>query len=422
MRRFPRRGVLAALVVVVVAVAFLVRFSGGNAAVPTITVAEQSFIQRVTAEGQLRAVRATPLAAPMQQGPMRIAYLVEDGTRVAAGELVARFDPTKLEGELEAGTAESVIAQARLRSTVASAETSDRNLDRDASIAARELEVATGFQSTDAEIFSRFEIIESEIDTELARARLRRVEAVRPPKSDLATAERTLQEIQDQRARLKIDHASRGLAELEVRAPYDGIVLLQRDWRGNPTRVGTMVWPGRRFAEIPDLGEMEVELFVLEADAGGLASGQQADVTLESQPGVTIPGVVTRVEALAKPRWRGSPVQFFTAVVSLQQAPPDLLKPGQRVTVTVTLVERNKTVAIPRRALFERDDRPVVFVRIGRGRFQATPVTLGPGARGWVVVESGLAPGDIIATVDPEAAPEARPAAGNGIAVPGGGS
>lgn len=422
MRRVSRRGILAALVATAVAVVLLIRFPGDRFSVPTLTVTEQQFVQRVTAEGQLRAVRATPLAAPMQQGPMRIAYLVEDGARVAVDEVVARFDPTKLEGELEAGTAESVVAQARLRSTVASAGTSDRNLDRDASLAARELEVATGFQSTDAEIFSRFEIIESEIDTELARARLRRVEAVRPPRSDLATAERTLQEIQDQRARLKIDHASRGLEELEVRAPNAGIVLLQRDWRGNPTRVGTMVWPGRRFAEIPNLDEMEVELFVLEADAGGLASGQQAEVTLESQPGVTIPGVVTKVEALAKPRWRGSPVQFFTAVVSLKQAPPDLLKPGQRVTVTVTLVERDKALAIPRRALFERDDRPVVFVRTGRGRFQTVPVTLGPGARGWVVVEAGLAPGDVIAAVDPEAAPEPRPAAGNGLALPGGGS
>lgn len=414
-----RAGVIAAFVAATVAVALALRTTGGNAALPTITVTEQPFVQRVTAEGQLRAVRATPLAAPAQQRPMRIAFLLEDGSRVQAGDLVARLDPTELERELEAGTAESAIAQARLRSTVASAETSDRTLDREGTVAARELEVATGFQTTDEEIFSRFEIIESEIDTELAQARLQRIETVRPPRLELAAAERTLQEIQDQRARLKIDHANRGLRELEVRAPHNGIVLLQRDWRGNATRVGDMVWPGRRIGEIPDLEEMEVELFVLEADAGGLAAGQQAEVTLESRPGVTIPGFVSKVEALAKPRWRGSPVQFFTAVVSLKQAPPGMLKPGQRVMVTVTLVELDTALVIPRRALFERDDRPVVFVSAGRGRFEATPVTLGPSARGWVVVESGLTTGAVIAAVDPDTAPESRSPASNGVAFPG---
>ena len=52
---------------------------------------------------------------------------------------------------------------------------------------------------------------------------------------------------------------------------------------------------------------MQAEVYVLEADAGGLLPGQTATVTVESAPGVTCPARIARVDALAKPRILGSP-------------------------------------------------------------------------------------------------------------------
>ena len=50
--------------------------------VPTYTVAKSAFVRHVTAEGNLRAVKATPVAAPHRAagfGPMKIAWLAPDG-------------------------------------------------------------------------------------------------------------------------------------------------------------------------------------------------------------------------------------------------------------------------------------------------------------------------------------------------------
>jgi multidrug efflux pump subunit AcrA (membrane-fusion protein) len=84
----------------------------------TYTVAKTSFVRRVTAEGNLRAVKATRLVAPRgsgRMGPMKIAWLATDGTVVKAGDVVVRFDSTEYDKQLRDGQADLDAASARLR-------------------------------------------------------------------------------------------------------------------------------------------------------------------------------------------------------------------------------------------------------------------------------------------------------------------
>ncbi len=73
-----------------------------------------------------------------------------------------------------------------------------------------------------------------------------------------------------------------------------------------------------------DPGSLEdgAEVYVLEADAGGLTPGRQAQVTVESAPGVTWPAKIARVDSLAKPRIQGSPVQYFAVTLALARTDP----------------------------------------------------------------------------------------------------
>ena len=116
--------------------------------------------------------------------------------------------------------------------------------------------------------------------------------------------------IESKKADLKIRNAQQGLHALELRAPYDGILVLQRDWRGDLPRVGATVWQGSPIGEIPDLKAMKAEVFVLEADAAGLAVGQKARVALESNSVVTYGGKISQIDKLARPAhpWRAGAV------------------------------------------------------------------------------------------------------------------
>jgi RND family efflux transporter MFP subunit len=381
---------------------------GGSGGLPTFTVEEKPFVRLVPAEGNLKAENSTLLTLPATlRRPMRVAWLAEDGSRVKAGDPVVRFDATEMEKEMADAAADRTTNDLKVTQERAKRDAELSNLDRDAELAQLELDNAREFQKEDELIFSRHEIIESEIDGDLAEKRMEHAEDSRQTRESLSDAELQLLGIERRKAELAIDRAQEGLDALSLTAPHDGIVIFRRDWRGDTPRVGETVWGGNPLAEIPDLSSMQAEVYVLEADAGGLATGFPAEVVLEAHPERVFHATVSRVDKLAKPRRRGSPVQYFAVTLDLEETVPELMKPGQRVRATLRLDALDSALTVPRQAVFDRDGAPVVFRRSG-SHFDAVPVELGPAAMGRVVVAEGLAAGDVIALVDPERQAEAR--------------
>jgi RND family efflux transporter MFP subunit len=405
---------LAAVAVLLVALgAFLPAARSSEGDVPVVKVEPQDFVRQVPAQGNLQAVRATPIAVPPGvPGPFRIGWVAPDGSRVKQGDVVIRFDPSAIEKRLiDAG---DDLREARLKMEKEQIDglSEVRKLERDAAMARIEVENARQFQKKDALIFSKSEIIESDIDQELAREREVHAEAAQRTRQRLSGTEVALLQIKVRQADAKIQQARQGLQALSVTAPHDGVLILKRNWRGETTRVGDNVWNGQPLAEIPDLSTMEAEVYVLEADAGGLKPGRPATLTVESAPGVSYPARIARVDALAKPRVPGSPVQYFAVTLALDKTDPRVMKPGQRVQAVLRLDEKKDALLAPRQAVFDREGRTVVFRRKAGGGFEPVAVKLGPSTMGRVVVESGIQKGDVLAMRDPTrpaGTPEVKP-------------
>jgi HlyD family secretion protein len=407
MRRARPFVVLAGVILLIALAAFLPRPGSGAAGdVPVLRVAPEDFERQVPAQGNLQAVTATPVSVPLGvPGPFRIGWVAPDGSRVKQGDVVIRFDSSAIEKQLvDAG---DDLKQNRLAMEKKEIEGSSelRKLEKDAAMARLELADAKQFQKKDALIFSRADIIESEIDQGLAEQREGHAQATRKTRQKLSGTEEALLQIKIRQADAKINQARAALQALTVTAPHDGVLILKRNWRGEATRVGDSVWNGQPLAEIPDLSRMEAEVYVLEADAGGLTPGRLAKVTVESAPGVTWPAKIARVDALAKPRILGSPVQYFAVTLALARTDPRVMKPGQRVQATLFLEQRRAALLVPRQALFDREGRTVVYRRDPRSRggngFVPVEVKLGPSSLGRVVVDSGLRGGDVLAMRDP---------------------
>lgn len=418
-----RRKLWAALAAAVLLVAggglLLARLSAGgeSAGVPTLRVTAEPFVRRVSAEGNLKAARAQTINVPSGvPGPFQVAWVAPDGAPIRAGDVVVRFDASKIQKDRAEALADRDSAGFKTDKQRTDSAARIENLRRDAAMAELELENARRFQKKDAELYSRFQIIESDIDEALALARERHARQNERTQVEVGKAELDLLEISRRQAELRIARAEGGLAALELLSPFDGVLVLERNWRGETVRVGDTVWNNQLLAQIPDLARMQAEVFVLEADAGGLAPGLSAEVRLESDPETVHRGRIARVDTLAKPRLRGSPVQYFGVMVEFARTDAARMKPGQRVRATLTLDERPKAVTLPRQAVFEREGRLVVYRKKGKG-FEAVPVTLGPAGLGRVVIESGLAEGDVVALADPE-----EPAAGAAGGEPAGGA
>lgn len=377
---------------------------GGRSGVPTLVLASAPFERRVVAEGNLEAAEATPVTAPVDaQGQLKVAWLVPDGSPVKKGDVVVRFDPSEMERSLSDGNSDRTSAESRIAGMRADTGGAIRNLERDASYAREELKAADRYKIDDPEVFSRQEIIRSQLDRGLATRRIETSDAVRTIRQDVAKVDLDLLDIERRKAGIAIDRAAKGLDALEIRAPHDGILIYKRDWRGEITKVGDAVWPGEPVGEVPELTTMEARVFVLEADAGGLANGLRATVTVEAHPAREYPAKIKKVDTLAKRRVGWIPVQYFGATLELDATDAAVMKPGQRVRAVLALDARPAAISVPRNAVFEKDGKKIVYKRSGAG-FTATGVTLGPAAIGRVIVESGLSAGDTIALSDPTAA------------------
>lgn len=397
----------AGAVVALVLFATAVR-RGPRATVPTSVVKKGPLGRIVRAEGVLKAVEATPVRVPGNDVSLKVGWMIDDGTAVKAGDVVVRLDPTQTVKSLADGRAERATADHRGEKDQAESGAVVANLGRDAEQARRERTTAETFQSRDPELFSRQEIIEADIDVGLATKKEHHAVSSRRERQGLAATSGELIALDGRKAQLKIDKAERELAALELKAPHDGIVVLKKNGRGDLPQVGQVVWSGQTLAEIPDLSRLEAEIWVLEADAGGLAPGRPATVSLEAHGGTPLAAKVKSVDSLARPRLRNVPIQYFGAVLSLSATEPARMKPGERVAATLDLGGEKDALVVPRHAIFERGGKTVVYRR-SRGEFTAVPVTLGTAALGRVAIATGLSEGDVIALVDPEARPVTTP-------------
>jgi len=385
--------------------------------VPTHTVRKEAFVRRVTAEGNLRAVKATPVSAPQSGGdfgPMKIAWMAPDGAAVKSGETVIRFDPSDPEKQLRDGQADLAAASAKLAEEEIKSNAAVQGRDSAADLASAELDQQRKFQSKDKEIFSRNTIVEAEIDEKLAGAKQQHAEQTKQIERKLAQSKAGVIAVEKQKAQIAISHAKSALSSMEVKAPHDGILVLRRNWRGELPRVGEQTWPGQKIAEIPLLDTMEAEVFVLEVDGNGITEKQPAELVVEAKPDITYKGTIKLVDKLAKPRVPGVPVQYFAVVVNLEKTDHAVMKPGQRVRATLIL-DKADALVVPRQAVIGKEGKNVVYKRGAHG-FEAVEVELGGGTSGRVVVTKGLAAGDVIALRDPTRSVDQAMGSGSGEA------
>jgi len=385
--------------------------------VPTYVVERRTFRHQVTAEGILKAANVTPLTVPPEvEGMVRLAWLAPDGSRVEAGDVVARFDPAPMRDRLVEGQQELATVSFQEQRTEVESRGKVAELETKLAVADLELGMAERFKKVDAAAFSRHEIIESGIDQKLASERKNHAVEAERRQYSLSRTELELLAIRQRQARLKIEQAKRGLEALEVRAPHSGLLSLRRDWRGEILQVGSEMWQGQQLAEIPDLRELEAEVFVLEADAGGLAVGKKATVVVEARPDVVYAATIKRVDTVAKPRQRGSPVQYFGVTLAFDQPLSGTeIKPGHRVRATLILEHRDEALVVPRQAVVEEQGGYRVYLRDG-DRFVPREVSIGATSAGLVEVTAGLAEGDEVALKPPASrAPDGGRRRGDGL-------
>jgi multidrug efflux pump subunit AcrA (membrane-fusion protein) len=369
--------------------------------VPTFEVQPPAtFVRKVRAQGLLHAVEATPLSAPPDADrPMKIAWLAEDGHAVKKGEVVLRFDDTEMKRKLADSQDDVSSSDKRMKKERVSAQANEVKRDVTAALSESEAAVAREFESDDADILSRNEIVESAIDLELAEAKAQHARRVKQIERAVSSKQIDLLSISRGQSSREAHRAEEGLTRLEIVAPHDGILVLERSWQGNAIQVGDNVWRGQKVAELPHVEVLEAKIHILEADAGNVVVGLPAEVVVDAHPETVHAATLAKLDTLAQPKHHDVPVHYFGATLTLEKTDAETMRIGQRVSATI-LLEEPDALVVPRQAVFDRDGKSVVYKRVGGG-FDAVEVELGNGSAGRVVVTAGIEPGDVVALRDP---------------------
>jgi len=276
--------------------------SAPAAALPQVAVASPEAVSlesRVEVPGSFVPFEDAAIAAEAA-GPVTMVR-IEEGTRVAGGEVVVRLDATK--AELGVRQAEAMLAQAR-----ANYERSKSDLGRKQTL--------LGDKTIPPSVFDAFKA-----------------------QYDAAAA--------------GVEVAKRRLADMAVTVPFGGVV------RDKGVSVGQYVREGDTLFVLMRVDPLKLQFDLPEKYAGRLAAGQEIRATVVALPGREFTGTIQTVFPSVAVQSRTIRVEARVP------NPGYGLKPGFSATVRVPLARLPGSLVIPRSAVVRREGTENVFVLKG---------------------------------------------------------
>jgi Cu(I)/Ag(I) efflux system membrane fusion protein/cobalt-zinc-cadmium efflux system membrane fusion protein len=150
-----------------------------------------------------------------------------------------------------------------------------------------------------------------------------------------------------------------------VFSPTSGVVFRKNAFEGHYVKAGEHQY------EIADLSTVWVDVDVYESDLPWVRKGMPAVMELSYVPGRRFSGEVLYVYPYLETKTR-------TAKLRLAFANPELeLKPGMYANIYLNPMVSEAALVVPQEAVIDSGTRKLVFVALGKGRFQPREVRIG---------------------------------------------
>jgi HlyD family secretion protein len=345
---------IAAIIAIAAAVVLFASLSRDPAVPVRAVTAQRGTIQSVVStNGKVEPLENFEAHAPI--GTTVNKLLVREGDHVKKGQLLAQLDDAKARSQaaqaqaqvLTADADSSAIQKGGNREEVLTLESQIVKARTNCDAAQHNLDALQRLQQQGAA--SPGEITNAEGQLKRANADLNLL--LEKQKSRYSQPEITRVEAQKSEAQAAYAAAEDVLNQLNIRAPFDGVVY------SLPVLQGAYLNPGDLVLQEADLSKVRVRAFVDEPDVGRLAPGDKIDVTWDALPERTWQGAVSVVPAVIKLRGTRN-VGETTCIVDNRDFK---LLPNVNVGVTIITAEHRDVLTVPREAVREDDSKPYVY-------------------------------------------------------------
>jgi HlyD family secretion protein len=315
-KRWARRGIWLALLVVVIAGGYMY-YQNAQTAANAITY-ETSPAKRadltvtVTATGTIQPTTQIDVSSEMS-GIVR-SVNVDNNSLIKKGDVLAALDTERFKAQLKGLQANLDVAKAKLADAQATLRASELALSRQKTLQAKGLVITQDLEGAQA-------------------SEQRAAAAVASAQADIQVAVSDLGLKQ-----MDIDKS-------QILSPVDGIVLKRAVEPGQT--VASSLQAPVLFTLAEDLKHMQLEANIDEADIGSVATGQKAIFTVDAFTGRNFPA---RIEAIEFSPLVTDGVVTYKAILSVDNS--DLaLRPGMTATAQITVQEISKALLVPNAAL-----------------------------------------------------------------------
>ena len=310
---------------------------------PVVTAFPSQQFVVLNATGYVVAQRK---AAISSKATGRLEWLgVAEGSRVKAGDVIARIDARDVVAQSE--SADAAVMAARAALVQAQAEETD----------------ALAQLKRNQDLLSKGFVSAASVDTAKARAD-RATAAVANARANINAAAANARN-----SKVAVDYTI-------IRAPFDGVIL------SKSANVGDLVTPFSNAADskgavvsMADMSTLEVEADVSESSLAKVKVGQPAEILLDALPDTRFRGRISRMV----PTIDRAKATVMTKVKFDEIDPrilPEMSAKVSFLSQDVTPEQQKPLLAVKPEAIVERDGRSVVFV-VRDNKAVAVPVTTG---------------------------------------------
>ncbi len=353
------------LPVLALALLFLWSLRQSSVDVQAVSVVNVWPSQALTVLNATGYVAAQRKAAVASKATGRLEWLgVREGSKVKAGEVIARLESSDLQAQVEQAEAQVGVARAQLREAEAELHNSELNYRRAADLQAKKLLSVSDYDQSEA-------------------LHKRAQAAVGARKAALAAAEANVRVV-----RVAFDNTL-------VRAPFDGIILTKN------ANVGDVLSPFNTglsskgaVVDIADMNTLEVEADVSESSLAKVSIGQACEIQLDALPDVRLLGEVASMVP-AVDRSKATVMFKIRFLENNARVLPDMAAKVAFLSRPLNADERQPRIGVSAEALrsIGNDGGHEAFV-IEQGKLRRTAVQRGETLGDFVVIRSGLGVGD----------------------------
>jgi HlyD family secretion protein len=465
-RIYSRRRGISGAVMLIALISVLLLGSGAffvlkkgkttNLNVPTVfaSVNKAEFVSQVLDQGEIQSSENVDIRCQVQarNGQVNVLEVIPEGSKVKAGDFLARLDATSFEKELEqqrvgvANAQTSVIqSESAYQAALASQEEYEQGLfvekqktiqnelfDAESSrqSALQELEqskavlahtirlVDKGFstkQQLEADKFAveraKTNLGKAENSIDLAKRKLQVLEEITREKelvrlrSDIKAAKVKLD---NDREALKVEESKlegikRQIENCTIKVPegVEGQVVYGKESSRGGTEwaleEGAAVRENQVLMRLPNPEKMEVKALIHEQSITQIRPGMPASIRVDALNNQTLKGIVTKVNQYAESSgWMSTSVRKYAVFVKILNPPPEL-KPGMNSSVSIQVKFEPEAIQIPLQCVYGVQEQHFCLIKKSDNEWETRTIKIGGDNSQVVWVKEGLEVGEQVA-------------------------